>query len=303
MAMKRISLWWDPDDPDAGLQIEQGGRLVRFDAAALVDVVGADTLRGPAGPRGEQGPPGERGPAGPRGEQGPPGPQGDPGPQGPPGRDGADGAGSLPELGFTYDATNGRWATPGATVAGSYTVAVGDGATAESTASVVVGTSATGSSQAVTIGTGATTTGSRSVAVGNGADATESNSIAVGAGATAGGRASIVVGTQATAEEPFSVAVGYGATASADVPIVINAHSLITATGPTLRVTAAGAVETSVDDGRTWVGAAGAHAVGRVQHGNDADAARPSGYGMVVWVGSVRPSNMVAGDLWVEVTA
>src|SRR5690606_15987393 len=38
--------------------------------------------------------------------------------------------------------------------------------------------------------------------------------------------------------------------------------------------------------------------VGFVNHGATASTARPEGFAMVIWYGSVEPSNMVAGDIW-----
>jgi len=37
-----------------------------------------------------------------------------------------------------------------------------------------------------------------------------------------------------------------------------------------------------------------------VRHGSSATTARPTNAGMVIWSGSVRPSNMVSPDIWVE---
>lgn len=46
--------------------------------------------------------------------------------------------------------------------------------------------------------------------------------------------------------------------------------------------------------------APGASAVGRVAHGATAGTARPAGYALIVWVGSVEPTNRASGDLWVR---
>lgn len=42
--------------------------------------------------------------------------------------------------------------------------------------------------------------------------------------------------------------------------------------------------------------------VGFVNHGSTAGTARPSGYAMVIWYGTVQPTNMSVGDLWIDVT-
>lgn len=43
-----------------------------------------------------------------------------------------------------------------------------------------------------------------------------------------------------------------------------------------------------------------ANAVGHVAHGSTSGASRPTGYAVVVWVGSVDPTNKRTGDLWVR---
>jgi hypothetical protein len=44
----------------------------------------------------------------------------------------------------------------------------------------------------------------------------------------------------------------------------------------------------------------GDNAVGRVAHGAATDVTRPSGYALVIWVGSGEPANKATGDLWVR---
>lgn len=44
--------------------------------------------------------------------------------------------------------------------------------------------------------------------------------------------------------------------------------------------------------------AAASHALGVVVHGDNASAARPTGYAQVQWVGNAEPVNMVNGDTW-----
>ena len=43
-----------------------------------------------------------------------------------------------------------------------------------------------------------------------------------------------------------------------------------------------------------------ANAVGHVTHGGTAGTSRPTGYAVVIWVGSVDPTNKRTGDLWVR---
>ncbi|HST43085.1 MAG TPA: hypothetical protein VLK58_26400 [Conexibacter sp.] len=43
----------------------------------------------------------------------------------------------------------------------------------------------------------------------------------------------------------------------------------------------------------------GAATVGFVQHGASTTEPRPSGYGLVVWVGSGRPQHGQTGDIWI----
>lgn len=47
----------------------------------------------------------------------------------------------------------------------------------------------------------------------------------------------------------------------------------------------------------------GDNAVGRVAHGSATDVARPTGYALVIWVGSGEPANKATGDLWVRTVA
>lgn len=47
----------------------------------------------------------------------------------------------------------------------------------------------------------------------------------------------------------------------------------------------------------------GDNAVGRVAHGASPSVARPSGYALVIWIGSEDPVNKAAGDLWVRTVA
>ena len=42
--------------------------------------------------------------------------------------------------------------------------------------------------------------------------------------------------------------------------------------------------------------------LGYVNHGATAGTARPTGYGAILWVGTVTPTNAVDGDVWVDVT-
>lgn len=47
-------------------------------------------------------------------------------------------------------------------------------------------------------------------------------------------------------------------------------------------------------------GAAAENAVGRVAHGASPRVTRPSGYALVIWIGSEDPENKAAGDLWIR---
>ena len=40
--------------------------------------------------------------------------------------------------------------------------------------------------------------------------------------------------------------------------------------------------------------------MGVVQHGSDASVDRPAGFIAVYWIGSVKPTNMAAYDLWYQ---
>lgn len=44
-------------------------------------------------------------------------------------------------------------------------------------------------------------------------------------------------------------------------------------------------------------------AVGYANHGADNTVVRPTGYSAIIWVGSVEPSNAIAGDIYIEVSA
>lgn len=46
--------------------------------------------------------------------------------------------------------------------------------------------------------------------------------------------------------------------------------------------------------------AAGMFAAGHVRHGASGTVARPAGYAVVIWVGSVPPQAGVAGDIWIR---
>lgn len=66
------------------------------------------------------------------------------------------------------------------------------------------------------------------------------------------------------------------------------------------RITAAFAsVATKINALETKRGASG---MGFVNHGATAGTARPTGYASVTWYGSVQPTNMAVGDIWVDTT-
>lgn len=90
---------------------------------------------------------------------------------------------------------------------------------------------------------------------------------------------------------------------------------------PSIRVGAAGSFLTTMDGAAAWVtipsggsataaalrrlgtgsgeAAPGADAVARVAHGATAGTARPTA-ALVIWIGSVEPTNRASGDLWVR---
>lgn len=47
----------------------------------------------------------------------------------------------------------------------------------------------------------------------------------------------------------------------------------------------------------------GPQSITRVNHGATAGTARPTVTGIVLWIGSVEPTNAVDGDLWLELEA
>ncbi len=68
-----------------------------------------------------------------------------------------------------------------------------------------------------------------------------------------------------------------------------------------------GQVLTTVSGEVAWAtpsggGSIDANAMGVVSHGTNASAARPAGYSVVTWIGSVQPTNAVAGDVWLDST-
>lgn len=74
-------------------------------------------------------------------------------------------------------------------------------------------------------------------------------------------------------------------------PISLSGGSVSSVNGQT------GSVVLDADD----VGAAPSnHALGHVAHGGTSGTTRPSGYEVVMWVGSVDPTNKRSGDLWVR---
>jgi|GEM_PF-4746944 len=50
------------------------------------------------------------------------------------------------------------------------------------------------------------------------------------------------------------------------------------------------------------IGTKFAGSMGVVLHGADADVARPTGYGIIQWIGSVDPTNKEVNDLWIDTT-
>lgn len=61
------------------------------------------------------------------------------------------------------------------------------------------------------------------------------------------------------------------------------------------------AMETYVDEGLANK-ANQSSVVGVVNHGANATVARPTGYGSVIWIGTVAPSNRAVGDIWNNVS-
>lgn len=42
--------------------------------------------------------------------------------------------------------------------------------------------------------------------------------------------------------------------------------------------------------------------MGYVVHGAVAGTARPTGFGVVMWIGTVQPTNSIDGDIWINTT-
>ena len=61
------------------------------------------------------------------------------------------------------------------------------------------------------------------------------------------------------------------------------------------------AIKDYVDDGLDTKAAA-ANAMGVVVHGATAGTARPSGYNVITWIGSVEPTNAENDDVWLDVS-
>ena len=45
-----------------------------------------------------------------------------------------------------------------------------------------------------------------------------------------------------------------------------------------------------------------ANAMGSINHGADADTARPTGYNSITWIGTVEPTNATNDDIWIDVS-
>lgn len=47
-----------------------------------------------------------------------------------------------------------------------------------------------------------------------------------------------------------------------------------------------------------WSEAIASNTLGYVNHGTNANIARPIGYASILWVGTVQPNNWISGDIW-----
>ena len=45
-----------------------------------------------------------------------------------------------------------------------------------------------------------------------------------------------------------------------------------------------------------------ANAMGSINHGEDADTERPTGYNSITWIGTVEPTNATNDDIWIDVS-
>lgn len=54
---------------------------------------------------------------------------------------------------------------------------------------------------------------------------------------------------------------------------------------------------------KAFVDAVKTGALGVVVHGATAGTARPTGYGVIFWIGSVEPTNATNNDAWFDTTA
>lgn len=158
-------------------------------------------------------------------------------------------------------------------------------------------------------------TGIASVQIGQSANASGNLTVAIGNAATANVDYSVAVGTAAVANQGLAIGMSARATGAGDPgspwPIAIGSsasadltHQIVLRTGPNgvgFRVTADGEVETSNDAGGTWVPLVPANAAGTPTNPHtDPDAARNDALATNWWVTSTRPTNMQAGDFWVE---
>jgi hypothetical protein len=76
-----------------------------------------------------------------------------------------------------------------------------------------------------------------------------------------------------------------------------DANSAINAIQDTLGINPQGDSDTVAARMTAIESTMAASGVGTINHGSTADAARPEGYAVVIWVGSVTPTNAESGDL------
>lgn len=162
----------------------------------------------------------------------------------------------------------------------------------------------------VSVGPDADASGDNSVAIGHAATASALYSLAFGLHSQASTTSGVAVGINSSATGDYAVAVGGAAQASEGVAIGVGARSdsthpiFVGGSRVKLRVTADGAVETSSDAGGTWETLVSARAPGSASNPHtDPDAARNDALATNWWVTTTRPTNIAAGDLWVEPAA
>ncbi len=121
------------------------------------------------------------------------------------------------------------------------------------------------------------------------------------------------VATNSLTEDKFSPAVQTKLNSSASTPDGSITEAKLDAalatkinTPPTVPVTSVNTKTGAVSLGKTDVGlgnvddvSVSAHGMGVAIHGSNTATARPTGFAVVTWIGSVSPTNAIANDIWV----